>query len=156
MEISLATTADRNEIFKLRYEVYAQELRQHPANTAALLQDPLDEFNVYLIAKINEEIAGFISVTPPDRNIYSIDKYFTRKEIPLKVDEDTYEMRILTVLPSYRGKPIAVALMWAAFRWIQALGGKRILAIGRAEVLDMYLKLGFTSTGNNVDSGEVI
>ncbi len=155
MEISLATTADRNEIFKLRYEVYAQELRQHPANTAALLQDPLDEFNVYLIAKINEEIAGFISVTPPDRNIYSIDKYFTRKEIPLKVDEDTYEMRILTVLPSYRGKPIAVALMWAAFRWIQALGGKRILAIGRAEVLDMYLKLGFTSTGNNVDSGEV-
>jgi len=155
MEISLATTADRNEIFKLRYKVYAQELRQHPANTAALLQDPLDEFNVYLIAKINKEIAGFISITPPDKNIYSIDKYFTRKEIPLKVDEDTYEMRILTVLPSFRGKPIAVALMWAAFRWIQALGGKKILAIGRAEVLDLYVKLGFTASEKKVNSGEV-
>jgi len=155
MEISLASAADRIQIFKLRYEVYARELRQHPTQEAEILHDALDEFNTYLVAKINAEIVGFISVTPPEKNLYSLDKYFSRKDLPFQVDENTYEMRILTVLPSYRGKPIAVALMWAAFRWIQALGGKRILAIGRAEVLDLYVKLGFTATEKKVNSGEV-
>lgn len=155
IEISLATSVDRNKIYQLRHEVYALELMQHPHNEAMMFQDKLDHFNVYIIAKINAEIAGFISVTPPDKNDYSIDKYFTRKEMPFAVDARTFEMRILTVLKAFRGKPIAVALMWAAFRLIQSLGGLNIMAIGRSEVLDMYLKLGFKATNKEVKAGEV-
>jgi histidinol-phosphate/aromatic aminotransferase/cobyric acid decarboxylase-like protein/GNAT superfamily N-acetyltransferase len=155
IEISLATAADRRTIYNLRYEVYASELMQHSQNESKLLQDKLDDFNVYIIAKINGEIAGFISVTPPDKNNYSIDKYFSRKELPFKVDAGTFEMRILTVLEVYRGKAIAVALMWAAFRWIQSNGGVNIMAIGRSEILDMYLKLGFKAMNKEVQAGEV-
>lgn len=155
IEISLATSVDRNKIYQLRHEVYASELMQHPPNEAMMLQDKLDHFNVYIIAKINSEIAGFISVTPPDNNDYSIDKYFTRKEMPFAVDASTFEMRILTVLKTYRGKPVAVALMWAAFRFIQSLGGVNIMSIGRSEVLEMYLKLGFKVTNKEVKVGKV-
>jgi histidinol-phosphate/aromatic aminotransferase/cobyric acid decarboxylase-like protein/GNAT superfamily N-acetyltransferase len=155
IEISLATSCDRNEIYQLRHEVYATELMQHLPNEASIIKDSLDDFNVYIVAKINTEIVGFISVTPPDKNRYSIDKYFTRAEIPFEIDAATFEMRILTVLKPYRGKPIAVALMWAAFRWIQSFGGKNIVAIGRSEVLDMYLKLGFISTNNKISVGKV-
>lgn len=155
IEISLATSVDRNKIYQLRHEVYASELMQHPPNEAMMLQDKLDHFNVYIIAKINSEIAGFISITPPDKNDYSIDKYFTRKEMPFAVDASTFEMRILTVLKAYRGKPIAVALMWAAFRFIQSLGGVNIMSIGRSEVLEMYLKLGFKATNKEVKVGKV-
>lgn len=155
IEISLATSDDRNKIYQLRHEVYASELMQHPTNEAMMLQDKLDHFNVYIIAKINSEIAGFISITPPDKNDYSVDKYFTRKEMPFAVDASTFEMRILTVLKAYRGKPVAVALMWAAFRLIQSLGGVNIMSIGRSEVLDMYLKLGFKATNKEVKVGEV-
>ncbi len=155
IEISLATTVDRNKIYQLRYQVYASELMQHPTNEAMMFEDKLDQFNVYIIAKINAEIVGFISITPPDKNDYSIDKYFTRKEIPFAVDASTFEMRILTVLKAYRGKPIAAALMWAAFRLIQSLGGENIMAIGRSEVLDMYLKLGFKATNKEVKVGKV-
>jgi histidinol-phosphate/aromatic aminotransferase/cobyric acid decarboxylase-like protein/GNAT superfamily N-acetyltransferase len=155
IEISIATRIDRNKIYQLRHEVYALELMQHPHNEAMRVEDKLDEFNVYIVAKINSEIAGFISVTPPDQNNYSIDKYFTRNEIPFAVDAGTFEMRILTVLKEYRGKPIAVALMWAAFRLIQSLGGSNIMAIGRSEVLDLYLKLGFKATDKVVKAGEV-
>jgi GNAT superfamily N-acetyltransferase len=128
---------------------------QHPHNEAKMFQDKLDDFNIYITAKINDEIAGFISVTPPDKNDYSIDKYFTRKEIPFMVNAGTFEMRILTVLKPYRGRSIAVALMWAAFRWIQSHRGVNIMAIGRSEVLDMYLKLGFKATNKEVKAGEV-
>lgn len=155
IEISLATSVDRNKIYQLRHEVYASELMQHPHNEAKMFQDKLDDFNIYITAKINDEIAGFISVTPPDKNDYSIDKYFTRKEIPFMVNAGTFEMRILTVLKPYRGRSIAVALMWAAFRWIQSHRGVNIMAIGRSEVLDMYLKLGFKATNKEVKAGEV-
>jgi hypothetical protein len=108
IEISLATSDDRNKIYQLRHEVYASELMQHPTNEAMMLQDKIDHFNVYIIAKINSEIAGFISITPPDKNDYSVDKYFTRKEMPFAVDASTFEMRILTVLKAYRFSPLVV------------------------------------------------
>ena len=155
VEISFATSDDRNKIYRIRHEVYASELMQHPQNEGKMFQDKFDDFNTYIVAKINSKIVGFISVTPPTKNDYSIDKYFTRKEIPFKVDVGTFEMRILTVLKAHRGKPIAVALMWAAFRFIQSYGGVNIMAIGRSEVLDMYLKLGFKATNKDVNSGEV-
>ena len=155
IEISIATSIDRHKIYQLRHEVYALELMQHPNNDGMMIEDKLDDFNIYLIAKINKEIVGFISITPPDKNDYSIDKYFTREEIPFSVDEGTYEMRILTVLKEFRGKPIAVALMWAAFRLIQSLGGINIMAIGRSEVLDLYLKLGLHATNKEIKAGKV-
>ena len=34
-------------------------------------------------------------------------------------------------------------LMYAALRWIEERGGNRIVAIGRLEFLDLYLRLGF-------------
>ena len=155
IEISLATSNDRNTIYKLRHEVYASELMQHSHNEALRLQDKLDEHNVYITAKINSEIIGFISVTLPDKNDYSIDKYLSRAEIPFEINTRTFEMRILTVLKAYRGKPIALALMWAAFRLIQSLGGENIMAIGRSEVLEMYKKLGFKATKKEVKAGKV-
>lgn len=155
VEISIATNTDRTIIYKLRHDVYASELMQHRPNNESIIQDKLDDFNVYIVAKINSEIIGFVSVTPPVNNNFSIDKYFTRQEIPFEIDALTFEMRILTVLLPHRGKPVAVALMWAAFRWIQSFGGTRIMAIGRAEVLNMYLKLGFHATSNKVNAGSV-
>ena len=155
IEISFATIVDRNKIYQIRHEVYALELMQHPHNERKMFQDKFDDFNRYIVAKINSEIVGFISVTPPAKNEYSIDKYFTREAIPFTIDADTYEIRILTVLKEYRGTPIALALMWAAFRFIQSHGGINIIAIGRSEVLDIYLKLGFKSTNKMVKAGEV-
>ena len=50
--LSLATEADRDEIYRLRHEIYARELGQHPATPAGSLCDALDDWNIYLVAKI--------------------------------------------------------------------------------------------------------
>ena len=137
--ISLATGREREEIYRVRHEVYARELGQHPVNPAARLRDPLDDGNVFLIARIAGELAGFISITPPSLGCYSIDKYFARETLPFPADESLYEVRLLTVLRTHRRRAVAMLLMYGAFRWVESHGGQQLVAIGRREILDLYL-----------------
>ena len=43
--LRLAADGDRETIYRLRHEVYAGELRQHPTNAAGRLTDSLAPFN---------------------------------------------------------------------------------------------------------------
>src|SRR5439155_629204 len=60
--LCVATSQDREGIYRLRHEVYARELAQHAANPLGTLRDPLDDSNIYLVAKTSGQIAGFISL----------------------------------------------------------------------------------------------
>jgi histidinol-phosphate/aromatic aminotransferase/cobyric acid decarboxylase-like protein len=153
--IALATEQDREAIYRLRYTVYSQELGQHRENPEGRLVDTLDEFNEYLCVWVEEELVGFVSVTPPTPGGYSLDKYFGREELPFPCDDHLFEVRLLTVIPSERGSEVAFLLMYAALRFVVSRGGTRIAAIGRCEVLDLYSKVGLRSTGQRVHSGRV-
>jgi histidinol-phosphate/aromatic aminotransferase/cobyric acid decarboxylase-like protein len=160
MRITLATEADRRTIYALRHEVYARELHQHEENAEQALRDTLDAHNLYIVATSggtmgNEAMAGFVSITPPGQGSYSIDKYLRRDEIPFALDAATYELRILTVVPEHRGGPAALLLMYAAFRWVEACGGTRIVALGRRQVRDLYRRAGLQTYGSEFRSGSV-
>ena len=153
--LSIATVADRDNIYRLRHEVYARELGQHAPNSFGSLRDPLDDSNIYLVAKTGDQIAGFISLTPPEAHSFSIDKYFSRDALPFGLDDATFEIRLLTVLKPHRGRELATLLMYAAFRWVEAHGGTRIIVIGRREVVEMYLRSGLKPLGMSAQSGAV-
>lgn len=153
--LSVASAADREEIYRLRHEVYAHELRQHHINAENRLCDALDAHNLYLVARSGGALAGFVSVTPPSSPAYSIDKYVARAELPFAFDSGLFEVRLLTVVRPYRGQNIATLLMYAAFRWVESHGGTDIAAIGRREVLELYLKAGLRPIGLSVKSGAV-
>jgi len=155
VEFVFPTPEERQKIYRLRHAVYATELNQHVENQEGYLCDGLDDFNVYIAAKLNDEIIGFISITPPDKQQYSIDKYFSRDDLAFRFDDKLYEVRLLTVVGRHRGNRVASLLMYAAFRWIEEAGGEQIIAIGRSEILDLYLKVGLRSLGLRVKSGEV-
>src|ERR1041385_1590092 len=120
--LTQADAPDRESIYRLRHEVYARELGQHALNAAASLRDALDGGNVYLVAKLEGQIAGFISITPPGGN-YSVDKYVGREQLPFDFDGRLHEIRLLTVERSRRGQELAALLMYAAFRWVESHGG---------------------------------
>lgn len=155
IRVALASEREREVIYRLRHRIYAVELGQHVENAAGRIIDPLDAFNVYLTASIAGRIVGFISITPPGGSGYSVDKYFSRAEMPFAFDDGLYEVRLLTVHPSHRGGPIASLLMYAAFRWIESRNGKRIVAIGRREIMDLYCKAGLQPLGLKTRSGKV-
>ena len=155
ISISIADEQDREIIYRMRYEVYSHELGQHAENKEGRITDKLDTINVYIVAKVGEEIAGFVSVTPPNEVGYSIDKYFKREELPLTFDEGLYEARILTVSETWRRSRVAALLMYAALRFVQTHGGKTVIGIGRLEVLDMYKQVGFHTLQKQVRAGRV-
>jgi hypothetical protein len=62
-----ANDQDREGIYRLRHDVYAEELHQHNTNARHALIDAVDHSNVYLVAHAEGELAGFISLTPPVR-----------------------------------------------------------------------------------------
>jgi hypothetical protein len=85
--VRLATAADREQIYRLRHDVYAGELGQHATNGEGRLSDALDEFNVYLVASRNGDIAGFVSITPPEGGRFSVDKYVRRQDFSAFCEE---------------------------------------------------------------------
>lgn len=152
--IRIGARRDRERISALRHEIYARELHQHHVNVRGRLSDDLDEFNVYIVAHAGE-VLGFISVTPPWGGHYSIDKHLRREECPFRFDDGLFEVRILTVPKAHRGASLAAVLMWAALRWIVTQGGRRIVVIGRSDLLGFYASVGLEPLGRRVRSGEV-
>ncbi|RPH55340.1 GNAT family N-acetyltransferase, partial [bacterium] len=142
LRVALAGSDDRETIYRLRHAVYAGELGQHSANEEGRLRDGLDDFNEYVVVRQGGEVAGFVSLTPPGLNGYSIDKYFAREDLPFPIDEGLWEVRLLTVPSRHRGRALAFLLMYAAFRLAASRGGTRIVAIGRRELLGLYRKAG--------------
>lgn len=155
LRIALATEPERETIYRLRHEVYACELKQHPINAEGRLRDALDRHNLYITASQNGEMLGFISITPPTSPQYSVDKYFARETLPFPFDDKLYELRLLTVKAPHRGRDTNLALMYAALRWVETHGGTRIVAIGRREILGLYQGVGMKPLGRSAQSGAV-
>ena len=155
LRISIATRSEREQIYRIRHDVYARELGQHSENASGRLTDALDVFNVYIAASIGTQVVGFVSITPPDHDRYSLDKYVDRGEFPFEFDVGVFEVRILTVIEPFRGTPIAAILMYAALRHVDARGGTRIILMGRTELVDVYRRAGMERLGRTVRSGAV-
>lgn len=155
LQVRPSTQQDLEWIYGLRHRVYAEELGQHVPTPTAQLRDGLDGDNVYLVVASGETPIGFVSLTPPWAGRYGLDKYLTRDELPVLDTDGVFEVRILTVDPDWRGTGISTLLMYAALRWISSRGGRTIVAMGRAEILDMYRAVGLVPTGRIVSSGAV-
>jgi len=155
IRVHLADDSDRQTIYALRHEIYAREIHQHAENPDGILRDALDDDNDYIVVTAGGVLAGFVSITSPRVGSYSIDKYLQRDALPFALDGGTYEIRILTAIPAFRGTMIPILLMYAAFRWVEAHGGSRIVALGRREVRGLYTKAGLQSCGDEFLSGSV-
>ena len=153
LQLREAEADDFGWIYELRHRVYAQELGQHAENESRELRDGLDGENVYLVATRGDARIGFVSLTPPWLGRYALEKYCSRDELPLLAEKDMFEVRLLTVEPRWRATAAAPLLMYAALRWIAARGGRRVLAMGRTDLLGMYLAAGLRLEGRRVHSG---
>lgn len=153
--LGIADEQDRKRIYQMRHSVYAEELGQHATNEAGSLKDGLDDFNTYLVARQGDKLAGFVSITPPGAPSFSVDKYFDRQLIPVAFDAQLFEVRLLTVDKALRNTSLALLLMYAAMRWVEAQGGSTVIAICRKDLLKMYVAAGLSPLQQEARSGNV-
>lgn len=151
----LATGSDREQIYRIRHAVYAEELGQHPRNAEGALRDALDAVNDYIVVLEQDRVVAFVAITPPTAGTFSIDKYFSRTDLPIRFHERLYELRLLTVCHGYRHAMLLRLLVEATFGHLHALGATEAIAIGRQEILDLYEGLGFQRLGLSIQSGRV-
>lgn len=151
--IKVADAEEREKIYRLRYLVYAKELGQHKENENQRLIDDIDSFNTYIIVKINQEIAGFVSITSPGGK-YGLDKYINREKYPYIYD-NMFEGRLFTVLKQFRGGYTAILLFFAVLRFAEINGGEIIMTIGRTDLVEFYEKTGLIDLGELIKSGQV-
>ncbi|WP_372847436.1 aminotransferase class I/II-fold pyridoxal phosphate-dependent enzyme, partial [Pontiella sp.] len=154
-KLALATPGDASEIDRIRHRVYAAELGQFSTCEEETLHDRDEVESIYIVAFEEDELVGFVGVTPPESPRYSIDNYLARGSVPLDFDEGLFEIRALTVVDQSRGSRVAPALMYAAFRLIQDRGGKRLVAVGHRKVRDLYLRLGMRPAGRSFQCGRL-
>jgi histidinol-phosphate/aromatic aminotransferase/cobyric acid decarboxylase-like protein len=156
VRITVADADERHAVYSLRHGVYCTELGQYAEQPDGSLPDSPDVESVYIVASRGDDLVGFVGVTPPQSPSFSTERHLQRQGVPLSRDQQTFEIRALTVDESARGSVVAMGLMYAAFRWIQARGGLHIVAIGRREAVDMYLRLGLQRAGTELTCGDVI
>lgn len=70
-------------------------------------------------------------------------KYLDPQKVAFLVDGNTYEVRGLAVASNRRGTADAMLLMYAAYSLVKSLGGRRIIALGREQVLATYERVGY-------------
>lgn len=155
LRLSPATTAHRNDIDRIRHNVYASELGQFSLRSNGMLKDRPEVESIYITATDGDTLVGFVGITPPASPRYSVDHYLSRSDIPVQFDAQLYEIRALTVIDSARGSLAAPALMYAAFRWIQTRGGNQLMAIGHQKVIDLYLRAGMKKAGPSFLCGQL-
>ncbi len=151
----IATAADREQIYRIRHAVYADELGQHASNAEGVLQDALDAVNSYIVVLRDDAVAAFIAITSPQSGAFSIDKYFSRAELPLRFHDALYELRLLTIREEYRHSIVLPLLIRATFDHLTALGATEAVAIGRREIVGLYEAIGFSRLGLSTQSGQV-
>jgi histidinol-phosphate/aromatic aminotransferase/cobyric acid decarboxylase-like protein len=163
LQLRVATPLDLDWIGELRHRVYAEELGQHPAHPSGRLHDAPpegygggpDDPAVRLVVARGATRIGFVTVTPPWAGRYGLDRYVSRDALPLLSEDGLFEVRVLTVEPDLRSTVAAPLLMYAALRWIASRGGRRVVAMGRTELLGMYVAAGLRPVGRTIRCGDV-
>jgi hypothetical protein len=158
VRVAVAGPEQRVAIMRICTEVYAAADPTSSPAAPSDLAPLLDEQSVYLIVTRAQQVLGFIGITPPTSPRYALETYRPRDQIPIRFDAHLYELRLLTVARQHQRSRLAALLMYAAFRWVEAHGGTRIVAVSRHDLLTLFQHVGLRPVGPPVhtDTGEYI
>jgi GNAT superfamily N-acetyltransferase len=151
--VCIATDQDREAVYRLRHDIYAKELQQVPENAEGRLTDGVDAYNVFLAAYRDPELVGFVSVTPPGGGPYAVEKYYPRERWPFPCDDGVFESRLLGVRADHRGQELLVTLVYAAFRYAEVRGARRLISNAHPRMIPFYSLAGLEPTGLRARAG---
>lgn len=133
------------EIFRLNYETFVEELPQHETNPSRRLIDQFHDENTYFICVRGTELAGMIAVR--DKRPFSLDRKLGGVDKYLPPDLSLCEIRLLSVRSERRNGLILQGLLSHVARYCADKGYQMALISGSTRQLSLYKKLGFEPFG---------
>lgn len=142
------------QIHRLNYRTFVEEIPQHHANAEKLLVDRFNAQNTYLICLQDRQLAGMVAVR--GERPFSLDQKLPDLDSYLPPGRKVCEVRLLSVLPKFRGSRVFHGLLELLLDYCLARGYDLAVISGTVRQLKLYRHLGFVPFGPLVGTGEAL
>jgi GNAT superfamily N-acetyltransferase len=148
----IAETEDEFEqIFRLNYETFVEEIPQHERNAEKRLVDKFHAENTYLICMEGDHLLGMLAVR--DKRPFSLDLKLEDLDSYLPEYKSICEIRLLAVEPDRRSTRIFGGLILQLAGYCDERHYDLAIMSGTTRQAKLYRHLGFTPFGPLVGSG---
>jgi len=141
-----------DQIHRLNYETFVQEIPQHPRNPDGVLVDKFHKENTYLVCLDGDTLVGMLAVR--GKRPFSLDAKLPNLDTYLPPCRSVCEIRLLAIRKGYRFTAVfsRLAAFMAAF--CRERGYDMAVISGTVRQLKLYRHIGFTPFGPVVGTPE--
>ncbi len=142
------------QIHRLNYRTFVEEIPQHPPNPERSLVDAFHAENTYIVAVRDAQLLGMVALR--GNRPFSLDRKLRDLDAYLPSGCSPCEVRLLAVAPEHRRGPIFHGLVNRLLECVVQEGYDLALISGTVRQLRLYAHLGFVPFGPRVGSGEAL
>ncbi len=140
------------QVFRLNYKTFVEEIPQHPPNPEKRLVDRFHHENTYLVALDADQLIGMMAVR--DKRPFSLDEKLGNIDRYLPPGRKICEVRLLSVLPSHRNGMVFQGLLKLLLEYGKSQRYNLAVISGTVRQQKLYKHLGFVPFGPLVGSKE--
>ncbi|MFD1929676.1 aminotransferase class V-fold PLP-dependent enzyme [Sporosarcina siberiensis] len=140
------TYTEYEQIHKLNYKTFAEEIPQHERNETHMLVDKFHHENTYIICIFDGRVIGMIAIR--SKRPFSLDGKIGEVEqhLPFRV-KNPVEIRLLAIEQKYRNGRAFLGIAQALIRYCLRMGYDAALISGTMREQKLYGQLGFSPFG---------
>jgi aspartate aminotransferase-like enzyme/N-acyl-L-homoserine lactone synthetase len=148
LTFKIASDPDEIEqIHRLNYKTFVEEIPQHPSNDRGVLVDRFHDDNVYTVCKRGGEVIGMMALRcrrpfSLDQKLGNLDQYLPPRRAKV------VEVRLLAAEKGHRGGRVFAGLMAASARYLVRHGYDLAVISGTTRQLRLYRHMGFVPFGH--------
>jgi len=139
------TQNEFEQIFRLNYKTFVEEIPQHERNEEKRHVDKFHDENTYLICVDGDKLLGMLAAR--DKRPFSLDLKLPQLDSYLPPYKSICEIRLLAVEPDRRKTRVFAGLMINLARYCDERDYDLGVMSGTTRQLKMYRNLGFTPFG---------
>jgi len=137
--------AEFEQIFRLNYKTFVEEIRQHAPNPEKRLVDRFHHENTYLIGLDGDQLIGMMALR--DKRPFSLDEKLGNIDRYLPPGRSICEIRLLAVEPSHRNGMVFQGLLKLLLEYGHQMKYSLAVISGTVRQQKLYKHLGFVPFG---------
>jgi hypothetical protein len=142
------------QIHRLNYETFVEEIPQHEAPPGGLLVDRFHQENTYFICMRGGRLVGMVAAR--DQRPFSLDQKLENLDSYLPVGKSVCEIRLLSIDKEHRDGLIIQGLLTMLARHCMDRGYDIAIISGTVLHVRFYRRLGFVPFGPRVGTAEAL
>jgi hypothetical protein len=143
--------AELDQIHRLNYRTFVQEIPQHHDNGTGALVDRFHDKNTYLICLREGRLIGMMAAS--DQPPFSVTSRLPDPTLLTQPGIRPLEVRLLAIDGDERHSLVFIGLVWSLRTYAKTSGATHFVMSGVEEQQDLYKHMGFTPLGPGVGTG---